>query len=115
MIIKNMSICPICGGPLKHYDSIQRIVRSKGRSTKWVKLRRMKCEKCKHLHRELPEFIFPYKQYEVEIILGVLEGIITSDTYGYEDYPCEATMIRWLAQKIQLLLWNQNFKGGYLK
>lgn len=45
-----------------------------------------------------------YKQYESEIIAGVIEGLITCETFGYEDYPCEMTMIRWKAHKSQLLL-----------
>ncbi|MEQ2698093.1 DUF6431 domain-containing protein, partial [Hungatella hathewayi] len=56
-------------------------------------------------HRELPDYIFPYKQYEAEVIRGVLEGFITCETYGYEDYPCEMTMVRWRnSQELQLLL-----------
>ena len=49
-------------------------------------------------YRELPELIFPYKQYEAEVIIGVLEGFITCETIGFEDYPCEMTMVRWQAQ-----------------
>jgi hypothetical protein len=37
-------------------------------------------------------------RYESEIIIGVLEGLITCETLGYEDYPCEATMRRWRAR-----------------
>jgi hypothetical protein len=59
---------------------------------------------CGAVHRELTDDILPYKQYEAEIIRGVLEGLITSDTFGFEDYPCEVTMVRWKAQKLQLLL-----------
>ena len=32
------------------------------------------------------------------MIRGVLEGLITSDTLGFEDYPCEATMANWRSQ-----------------
>lgn len=39
---------------------------------------------------------FPYKQYEAELISGVLEGLITVETLDFEDYPCESTMKRWL-------------------
>ena len=46
----------------------------------------------------VPELIFPYKQYEAEVIIGVLEGFITCETIGFEDYPCEMTMVRWQAQ-----------------
>ena len=33
MVSMNASICPKCGGELKHYDSVQRIIRTKARST----------------------------------------------------------------------------------
>ena len=104
MVSNNESTCPNCDGKLKYYDKVNRIVRSKRRSTKWITIRRMKCQVCGGLHRELPDDIFPYKQYEAEIIRGVLEGFITPETIGFEDYPCEMTMIRWDAQKSQLLL-----------
>lgn len=104
MIINNESTCPKCGGRLKYYDRVPRIVRTKGRVTEWVDVRRLRCVRCGMLHRELPNTIFPYKQYEVELITGVLDGLITSDTLGYEDYPCYATMHSWLSHKSQFLL-----------
>ena len=30
-----------------------------------------------------------------EIVDGVKEGLIDSDTLGFEDYPCELTMKHW--------------------
>lgn len=105
MVNNNQSTCPKCGGRLKYYDSVKRIVRMKLGITRKVIIRRMKCEQCGSLHRELPEFLLPYKQYEAEVILGVIEGFITSDTLGYEDYPCEMTMMRWRTSlNLQLLL-----------
>ena len=95
MITTDERICPKCGGQLKYYDSVKRFVRTKNRTTKLIILRRMRCTKCGKLHREIPKFIIPYKEYEYEVIMGVLEGYVTSDTLGYEDYPCEMTMIRW--------------------
>lgn len=95
MITNNESVCPRCGGDLKCYDKVERIVRTKRGVSKRVKIRRLRCIKCGILHRELPEYILPYKQYEAEIIFGVLEGFITPETLGFEDYPCEMTMLRW--------------------
>ena len=95
MIRRNQSMCPKCGGQLKRYDHVKRIVRTKYGKKKKVPLQRFRCAGCSTIHRELPEFIFPYKQYEADIIVGVLEGFITSDTLGFEDHPCEMTMIRW--------------------
>ena len=96
MVNSNELVCPTCGGSLKYYDSVPRVVRTKGRVSHYIKIRRMRCSECGSVHRELPDFIFPYKQYETEIIKGVLDGFITSDMVGYEDYPCEATMLRWV-------------------
>lgn len=97
MVSTDVSICPKCGGGLKYYDRVHRIVRTKARKTWKVPLRRLRCMSCNALHRELPKLIFPYKQYEAEVIVGVLEGLITCETLGFEDYPCEMTMIRWRA------------------
>ena len=105
MITNDELTCPECGGALKYYDKVKRIIRTKNRTSKYIKIRRLKCTKCGSIHRELPDDIIPYKHYEAEIIRGVLEGLITSDTLGFEDYPCEMTMIRWKMQKVQLLLW----------
>lgn len=104
MIINNESNCPKCGGGLKYYDKVPRIVRTKGGITRRVDVRRLRCSKCRALHRELPRFIFPYKHYEAELIIGVIEGLITSDTLGYEDYPCSMTMVNWISHKSQFLL-----------
>ena len=104
MVSTNESVCPRCGRGTKLYDNVDRIIRTKNRKSRWIKVKRFKCHHCGYIHRELPKDIFPYKQYDAEIIRGVLEGLITPETIGYEDYPCEMTMIRWTAQKTQLLL-----------
>lgn len=95
MIHINENSCPICRGNLKYYDSVSRIVRTKNRFKKYITIRRLKCVNCGKIHRELPPFIIPYKQYQSDIISGVINGIITSDTIDYEDYPCEAIMTHW--------------------
>ncbi len=96
MVNENTQECPVCGGILKQYDRVKRIVRTRTRKSKWIYIRRLRCTSCGKLHREIPDYIFPYKQYEAELIKGVWEGFITPDTIGYEDYPCEITMFRWL-------------------
>lgn len=112
MVTTEQSVCPKCGGALKYYDSVPRLVRTKNRETWKVPMRRLRCKRCGAVHRELSERLFPYKQYEAEVILGVLDGIITYETIGFEDYPCEITMLRWFSQKAQLLLWRYpNTKG----
>jgi hypothetical protein len=98
MTVCNTLVCPNCGGELKHYDSVKRVVKGRRGVKKQVKLRRLKCSECSKLHRELPESILPYKHYESEVIKGVREGLITPETIGFEDYPCSMTMFRWTTQ-----------------
>ena len=105
MTISKTSTCPDCGGDLKHYDSVRRIVRTKGGDKHWVKVKRFRCVRCFKLHRALPDYIFPYKQYSADIIKSVLEGLITPETLGFEDYPSEMTMKRW--REIYTLLYER--------
>lgn len=103
-MVKNGSLqCPSCFSELRYYDTVKRIVRTKNRETNYILMRRLRCMGCGKIHREIPEEVFPYKQYEAELIRGVIEGLIFSDTLGYEDYPCELTMIRWRTRDIQVL------------
>lgn len=79
--------CLMCGDKLKYYDSVRRIVRTKSRKSRWIIVPRYQCVGCRCIRRYLPDYIYPYKQYESEIIDGVIEGLITCDTVGFEDYP----------------------------
>ncbi len=88
-------ICKICGSTSKYYDKVSRKIRIENREIRMVVIERYKCPVCKSIHRNLPKNVFPYKQYDARIIIGVLSGEITSDVLTYEDYPCEKTMIRW--------------------
>lgn len=67
MISDNQSICPKCGGQLKYYDHVQRLVRTKFGNKKWVAIRRLRCCKCHAVHRELPDFIFPYNRIALDV------------------------------------------------
>lgn len=95
MIRKNSIKCPKCGVSLKYYDTVIRILKEGNGKYKRLYIRRFKCCECKNIHRELPDNVYPYKHYDSEIIDGVVEGYITPNTLGYDDYPCELTMIRW--------------------
>lgn len=95
MVVCNVLICPNCGGKLKYYDSVKRMIKTRRGVKDYIKIRRLKCRRCERIHRELPRNVKPYKHYESDIIEGVQEGFITPDTIGFEDYPCETTMYRW--------------------
>lgn len=53
----------------------------------------MKCTDCKKIHRQLADFMVPYKQYTGEVIEDVIDGVVSED--DPIDYPCETTMKHW--------------------
>ena len=95
MIFSDNENCPKCSGELLHYDTLKRSVRTKYGKKYYIFIERRKCSKCGSYHRLIPNIIIPYKRYEAEIITGVVEGLIDSDTLGFEDYPCDRTMEMW--------------------
>lgn len=88
-------MCPDCGGKAKRYDKVKRKVKSRDGKESFIFVERYRCTICNKIHRVLPDDLLPYKQYEKDIIEGVLEGHITNETLGFEDYPCDLTMSNW--------------------
>ena len=82
-----------------------------GRERRVYLIRRLKCQKCGTLHRELPDILVPHKHYAAEVVSGVLDGFITSDDEDCADYPCSTTMHRWH----HWLTENQLRMDGHLK
>lgn len=99
MINYNGTKCSTCDGFLKYYDKVRRNVRTRYGSKYTIKIRRYRCMDCTKLHREMPPEILPYKHYERCIIEGVVNKYISSETIGFEDYPCERTMTRWIHER----------------
>lgn len=97
--------CKICGTEVKYRDSVKRIKKIKYGIKTFIRIPRYFCPKCKTLKRYLPDDLIRMKHYEKEIILGIKQGLITSDTLGFEDYPTEQTMKRWRdSQNLQFFL-----------
>ncbi|MBT9803400.1 DUF6431 domain-containing protein [Blautia sp. MCC269] len=95
MTYDNGPICPHCGGQTHYYDKAKRIVKGKYGEVRKIYVYRYRCLQCGEIHRIIPDTLIPFKHYEREIIQGVIEGTITPDTLGFEDYPSEMTMHRW--------------------
>ena len=77
------------------HDHVKRTVRGMYGTKTNIYIERTKCTSCGRVRRVLPENILPHKQYDKEIVNGVKEGLITCETLGFEDYPCELTMKTW--------------------
>lgn len=95
MIFSKESACSYCDGELIYRGSVPRLTKSKAGSKNWIELDTYKCTRCGSVHRLLPDFLMPYKHYTRDVIDGVLNGYISEETLGYEDYPTELTMKRW--------------------
>ena len=93
-----MEFCSRCGWKVKYRDRVKRKIKSRNGKTSWVYINRYRCinPDCGFLQRELPNYILPFKLYEADVIEGVLDGYISSETLGFEDYPSEITMKRWI-------------------
>ena len=87
--------CPHCECPLSLRDHRKRIWRREGGKKAWLMLGRYKCKECQRLHIGLPEFLAKYKHYDNRVIEDVLDEVVSEDDPGYEDHPCEMTMMRW--------------------
>lgn len=105
MINEGVCVCPKCGGKIKYYDHVKRMYKEKYGEKKYLYLARYKCVACNAIHRELPDMLLPYKHYSSDVIFGVVNGLITNTTIGFEDYPCDWTMHEWRTdtQILQLL------------
>ncbi|MFC0232380.1 DUF6431 domain-containing protein [Bhargavaea ullalensis] len=57
-------------------------------------IRRLRCQKCKVIHHELPDCLVPYKRYEAEVIEATIEE--PADLADLSDLPVEqSTLLRW--------------------
>ena len=104
MVSNNSNKCPKCNTKLKHRYWTKRICKVAGGIKQWLPVEVMICSVCKKTHRKLPNNLVPYKHYNKEIIVGVLNNAITTYVLDYEDYPCDQTMLRWKSQNLHILL-----------
>lgn len=89
------SICPDCGGELRHRDWRPRIVKWYNGKEQRLLIQRLQCPKCHHLHNELPDIITPHKHYATELIENVVDEVSTPDDESTLCSPSERTMERW--------------------
>ena len=90
IIGKEDNRCPKCRGQLNVKDSRERQGWSKYGEKRHYLLRRLQCKECGAIHIELPDILLPYKRYNAEAIICVLNR---------EDVDCVAsvrTKKRWL-------------------
>ncbi|NLY04544.1 DUF6431 domain-containing protein [Candidatus Sordicultor fermentans] len=103
--------CPYCQGELKPYDRRKRVLLDHN-GKRWVfSLRRLRCQKCKRMHIELPDIFIPYKRYSA----AVIESVIEEKTSGapYEERTRQKICSWYRRVKSHLLgVWQQQVKLG---
>jgi len=62
-----------------------------------LKIRRLKCQKCRKIHHELPDCIVPYKRHGAETIEAIIDG-------RSEEVPCDNRTIRRIERWWSIML-----------
>lgn len=98
---REVPYCPHCGREMCVVGSRKRKVARASGSRIVLVIRRLRCDSCRRIHHELPDFIVPYKHYSAEVIENILkEAKKTADFYS----PCENSTVRRTIQWFSLLL-----------
>ncbi len=83
--------CPCCGERLTIIGSrLRKCIKGSG-ETIILNIRRLRCVHCKQIHHELPDFIVPYKRYEVDCI----ENVVSDQDLTLDIATDECTLYRW--------------------
>lgn len=82
-------------GQLIFRDYCRRILRQEGGDSEWIMIPRHRCNNpgCRKLHRILPDILVPYKHYQEEVIVDLLDKRI--DPACSDDRPSEQTVRHW--------------------
>lgn len=81
--------CPSCGASMRSFGHrLRRSIDGAGVS-RWYELQRLRCDRCRSVHLELPDFIIAGKYYDRSTIQNAVEN-------RTNDCPAEDTTIwRW--------------------
>ena len=75
---------------MKVHSTVLRHYRTEDGAKHWVRIRRLRCKKCRKIHRQLPDTILPYKHYQAQVIEEVLDDAKPEPTG-----PESSTLYRW--------------------
>ena len=66
--------CPHCSSELRRNGWRKRVSTGMDGIRHTYLLRRLICRRCGRIHHELPDFMVPYKRYEVQVIESAING-----------------------------------------
>ena len=71
------AICPVCNEPMHFHGRCSRFARIEtGEKRIEMSIRVLRCLKCGHFHRELPDFLAPFKHLSLELIAQIYDGTV---------------------------------------
>nr|WP_306219845.1 DUF6431 domain-containing protein [Cytobacillus sp. Bac17] len=81
---------PCCGKDMLVIGTKDRKAVDHSGQMKVYNIRRLRCINCRAIHHELPDFLVPYKRYE----LGCIESVLTNPT-NHTVPADDSTLSRW--------------------
>ena len=84
--------CPDCGGRMNVHGRCRRYVRNESGQREELSLRVLYCPKCHRYHRELPDYVIPYKHLCAKIFA---EAYDATKKYCVDDHTA-AGLRRWI-------------------
>ena len=88
------SVCPICCGELKVIGIRERSLTNSAGDKEILVIRRLRCQKCRKIHHELPDRVIPYKRHCAETIENIISG---KDMDVCCDFAVEKRIRAWWA------------------
>ncbi len=81
-------------------DTVVRFIRISSSEKYGITIRRLRCDVCGKIHRELPDFLLPHKHYPAECIESEIDRMKQSERVRSCDdrlcaYPELSTCMRW--------------------
>lgn len=84
--------CPDCGCLMKLHGRCRRYVRRPSGYREELALRVLYCVECRRYHRELPDFVVPYKHLCADIIASIYDAL---NNYCVDDHSA-IRICRWV-------------------
>ena len=89
---KEEAVCPECGNHMRFNGRCRRFVfRENSRKREKYSMRVFYCSKCYHYHRELPDFVVPFKHLSAKIYAAICDAI-----NEFVDDHSAARICRWV-------------------
>ena len=95
-------VCPKCDKTMAYRDTCDRHGLNADAICQWYVLRRFKCVDCNNIHREIPDFLFPYKHYEADVIQAAIDG--NKDGIAADESTIRNWRNQWYSQETHIRL-----------